>query len=187
MPPLLAGIAIIGPLAASISTISGLLIVASSAIIKDVYMHHKEKQGKAVSSQKLRLLSMVATGVIGAIVFFIALVPPSVIWIINMFAFGGLETAFFWTMLLGLFWRRANRLGALLSMGGGTFIYCLTQAMGWKFLGLHQITIGITCSLGLFILGSLVGKPQDESVLEIFFPGQKKEPAEAVRLAENDG
>ena len=187
MPPLLAGIAIIGPLAASISTISGLLIVASSAIIKDVYLHHKEKQGQTVSSKKLRLLSMAATAVIGAIVFFIALVPPSVIWIINMFAFGGLETAFFWTMLLGLFWRRANRLGALLSMGGGTVIYCLTQAMGWKFMGLHQITIGITCSLAFFVLGSLLGKPEDESVLEIFFPGRKKESAEAVRLAENDG
>ena len=187
MPPLLAGIAIIGPLAASISTISGLLIVASSAIIKDVYLHHKEKQGRTVSSKKLRLLSMAATAVIGAIVFFIALVPPSVIWIINMFAFGGLETAFFWTMLLGLFWRRANRLGALLSMGGGTVIYCLTQAMGWKFMGLHQITIGITCSLAFFVLGSLLGKPEDESVLEIFFPGRKKESAEAVRLAENDG
>ena len=104
-----------------------------------------------------------------------------------MFAFGGLETAFFWTMLLGLFWRRANRLGALLSMGGGTVIYCLTQAMGWKFMGLHQITIGITCSLAFFVLGSLLGKPEDESVLEIFFPGRKKESAEAVRLAENDG
>ncbi|MBQ7454436.1 MAG: sodium/pantothenate symporter, partial [Selenomonadaceae bacterium] len=39
MPIELVGLAIIGPLAASISTISGLLIVASSAIVKDVYLH----------------------------------------------------------------------------------------------------------------------------------------------------
>ena len=129
MPPALVGLAIIGPLAASISTISGLLIVASSAIIKDVYLHHKAKRGIQPSAGKLRLLSMAATAVIGVVVFCIALTPPSLIWIINMFAFGGLETAFFWTLLLGLFWRRANKLGAILSMGGGTLAYCLTQGM----------------------------------------------------------
>ncbi|MBE6073572.1 MAG: sodium/pantothenate symporter [Selenomonas ruminantium] len=174
MPPALVGLAIIGPLAASISTISGLLIVASSAIIKDVYLHHQAKRGIQPSAGKLRLLSMAATAVIGVVVFCIALTPPSLIWIINMFAFGGLETAFFWTLLLGLFWRRANKLGAILSMGGGTLAYCLTQGMGFKVLGLHQITIGITVSLLFFLLGAYIGKPQDEKVLATFFPNKGK-------------
>ena len=170
MPPTLVGLAIIGPLAASISTISGLLIVASSAIIKDVYLHHQHKQGKEPGTKQLRLLSMLATAVIGVVVFIIALTPPSLIWIINMFAFGGLETAFFWMLLLGLFWRRANKLGALLSMSGGTVVYCLTQGMGFKVMGLHQITIGITASLLFFLIGTYLGKPQDEQVLAEFFP-----------------
>ena len=174
LPPALAGIAIIGPLAASISTISGLLIVASSAIVKDVYLHWRQEQGKETDTRRLKVLSMLATAVIGGIVFFIALVPPSVIWLINMFAFGGLETGFFWTMLLGLFWKKANRLGALLSMGGGTLIYCLTQAMGFKLYGLHQIVIGITASLVLFLLGVYLGEPSEAKVLDVFFPGDKK-------------
>ena len=170
VPASLVGLAIIGPLAASVSTISGLLIVASSAVIKDVYLHHKQKCGEEVSGRRLRLLSMAVTAVIGAAVFCIALTPPSLIWIINMFAFGGLETAFFWTLLLGLFWRRANRLGAVLSMGGGTLAYCLTQGLGFKVMGLHQITIGITVSLLFFLLGVYAGKPQEEKVLDVFFP-----------------
>lgn len=170
MPSYLVGFAIIGPLAASVSTISGLLIVASSAIIKDVYLHQKKKEGKAVPDKKLRFLSMLATAVIGAAVFFIALTPPSLIWIINMFAFGGLETAFFWTLLLGLFWKKANRLGALLSMGGGTLAYCVTQFLGFKIMGLHQITIGITVSLIFFIAGVYFGKPTEREVLKEFFP-----------------
>ncbi len=173
MPASLVGIAIIGPLAASISTISGLLIVASSAIIKDVYLHYQTRRNRAVPAQRVRLLSMLTTAVIGVAVFFIAMTPPSLIWLINMFAFGGLETAFFWTLLLGLFWRRANRLGALLSMGGGTVIYCLTQGLGFKLMGLHQITIGISCSLILFLIGSYLGKPEDKSVLDVFFPEKK--------------
>jgi sodium/pantothenate symporter len=180
MPQALVGFAIIGPLAASISTISGLLIVAASAIIKDVYLHEQQKKGIVPTVGKLRLLSMSVTAAIGVIVFVIALTPPSLIWIINMFAFGGLETAFFWTLLLGLFWRRANKLGAILSMGGGTLAYCLTQGMGLKFMGLHQITIGITVSLLFFLLGAYVGKPQDRQVLAKFFPEKPEKKAAAV-------
>lgn len=170
MPRELVGLAIIGPLAASISTISGLLIVASSAIVKDVYLHYKEKKSQPVETSKLRFLSMATTAIIGVIVFVIALTPPSLIWLINMFAFGGLETAFFWTLLLGLFWKGANKLGAKLSMVGGTVIYCATQAAGFKIFNLHQITIGITVSLILFLIGSYFGKSTDKKILQIFFP-----------------
>ena len=169
MPMELVGFAIIGPLAASISTISGLLIVASSAIIKDVYLHWAQKNNRDVTPTRVKFLSMATTAVIGVAVFVIALTPPSLIWLINMFAFGGLETAFFWTLLLGLFWKRANKLGAMLSMIGGTIVYCATQAMGFKIFNLHQITIGITCSLILFLIGSYIGKRTDDSTLKIFF------------------
>lgn len=169
MPKELVGLAIIGPLAASISTISGLLIVASSAIVKDVYLHYKEKNSQPVETSKLRILSMLTTAIIGGTVFVIALTPPSLIWLINMFAFGGLETAFFWTLLLGLFWKGANKFGAQLSMIGGTIIYCATQAAGFKIMNLHQITIGITCSLILFLIGSYFGKKTDEETLKKFF------------------
>ena len=170
MPIELLGLAIIGPLAASISTISGLLIVASSAIVKDVYLHYKKKNNAVVSDEKVRLLSMSVTAIIGVAVFVIALTPPSLIWLINMFAFGGLETAFFWTLLLGLFWKRANKTGAIMSMVGGTIIYCATQAAGFKIFNLHQITIGITVSLILFLIGSYFGKSNDKDTLKIFFP-----------------
>jgi len=166
MPRELVGFAIIGPLAASISTISGLLIVASSAIVKDIYIHYKG----GASENKLKFLSMATTAIIGGIVFFIALTPPSLIWLINMFAFGGLETAFFWTLLLGLFWKKSNKLAAQLSMVGGTIIYCAAQATGFKIFGLHQITIGITCSLILFLIGCYFGKSTDKKILQKFFP-----------------
>ncbi len=170
MPPALVGVAIIGPLAASISTISGLLIVASSAIIKDVYLHYKEKHGGTVSVQKLRRMSMAATTVIGVAVFFIALTPPSLIWLINMFAFGGLETAFLWVLIFGLFSRSANKTGALCSMLGGTIVYCLAQGTGFKLFGLHQITIGISASLLFFLIGNFMGKRTEEKTLQAFFP-----------------
>ena len=170
LPPWLAGIAIIGPIAASISTVSSLLIASSSAIIKDLWLHHAEVSGKMPAEQTVVRSSQAITLVIGAIVFALSVVPPDVIWKINMFAFGGLETAFCWVLVGALFWKRANATGALLSMGGGTLAYCVAMAVGFKIAGLHQITIGITVALVLMIVGSLAGKPTDEDALEPFFP-----------------
>ena len=116
------------------------------------------------------IASQLITLAVGLVVLVLAVVPPDVIWKINMFAFGGLETAFCWVLVGGLFWKRANSVGALLSMGGGTLAYCVAMAMGFKIAGLHQITIGITVALVLMVIGSLASKPTDRNVLETFFP-----------------
>ncbi|MDR1256829.1 MAG: hypothetical protein LBJ86_03715, partial [Spirochaetaceae bacterium] len=91
---------------------------------------------------------------------------------INLFAFGGLETAFFWTFLLGLFWKRANATGATLAMAGGIVSYCLAMAFSFSPGRVHQIVIGAGVSLILFVAGSLFGKPQDENTLNLFFPSK---------------
>ena len=107
-------------------------------------MREMEKRNIEVSNDKIKRLSMLATVVLGLIVYVVAIAPPSVIWQINMFAFGGLETAFFWVLLFGLFWI--------------------------KVFDLHQIVIGIGVSLILFLIGNCIGKAQDEEVLRVFFP-----------------
>lgn len=170
MHPVLVGITIIGPIAATMSTVSSLLIVCSSAIVKDVYLHEMTKRRRVASDKSAMNISMITTIIFGLFVFVASIVPPNVIWIINMFAFGGLETAFFWTILLGLFWKRANSTGAILSMSGSTVAYCISMATGFKILGLHQIVIGISVAGILFVIGSLLGKRTDKNVLKMFFP-----------------
>ena len=170
LPPVLAGIAIIGPVAASISTVSSLLISSSSALVKDVWMHYAEARGRRMGERALSVSSQAVTLGLGAVVFVLAVVPPDVIWKINMFAFGGLETAFFWVMVCGLFWKRANRTGALWSMAGGTLAYCATMALGFKVADLHQIVIGIVVAGVCMVAGSLAGKQAPASRMEVFFP-----------------
>ena len=170
LPPVLAGIAIIGPVAASISTVSSLLISSSSALVKDVWMHYAEARGRRMGERALSVSSQAVTLGLGAVVFVLAVVPPDVIWKINMFAFGGLETAFFWVMVCGLFWRRANRTGALWSMAGGMLAYCATMALGFKVADLHQIVIGIVVAGVCMVAGSLAGKQAPASRMEVFFP-----------------
>lgn len=170
MGPFWAGVTIIGPIAATISTVSSLLLAASSSIIKDVYMNHLASQGKKLSNSAIRNLSLAATVILGLGVYVAAITPPSVIWLINMFAFGGLETAFFWVLIFGLFWHKANKHGAIAAMVGGVLIYCVTMALKIKVLDLHQIVLGIGFSLILFLIGNACGKPIDDETMEIFFP-----------------
>ena len=170
MSPFLAGITILGPVGATISTIDSLLLSASSSLIKDIYMHKCEQEGKVLSESTIKNLSMGCTLVLGALVFAISLNPPSLIWQINMFAFGGLETAFFWVLIFGLFWPKANKTGALWAMFGGVAIYCVTLALKIRFMNIHQILFGIVFSGVLFLIGNAMGKDHDESVLRIYFP-----------------
>jgi sodium/pantothenate symporter len=153
--------------------VSSLLIASSSAIVKDLWLHRAQAAGREPSESTVMRSSQVITLVIGVVVFVLSVVPPDVIWKINMFAFGGLETAFCWVLVGALFWKRANKTGALLSMGGGTLAYCIAMATGFKIAGLHQITIGITVALVLMVVGSLAtasAGADEDGQLEVFFP-----------------
>lgn len=170
LTPFWAGVIIIGPIAATISTVSSLLLSSSSSIVKDVYMNIKGKREDQLSNNQIRLYSLGVTIILGLLVYAIAIKPPSVIWQINMFAFGGLETAFFWVLIFGLFWPKANKYGAIAAMGGGVIIYCLAMVFKIKVLDLHQIVLGIGLSLLCFFIGNSFGKTADEKTLRIFFP-----------------
>ncbi|HPK06615.1 MAG TPA: hypothetical protein PK773_02325 [Aminivibrio sp.] len=114
-------------------------------------------------------MSLIVTAVIGAIVFLAALRPPSLLVWINLFAFGGLEAVFFWPTVLGLYWKRANAAGALLSMtvGCGTFFWLMIGKI--QVGGTHQIVPTIVAALAAFILGSYIGKKPDDETLAAFW------------------
>ncbi|MBQ9691471.1 MAG: sodium/pantothenate symporter, partial [Eggerthellaceae bacterium] len=169
LPSWLASIAIVGPVAASISTVSSLLISATSALVKDIWLAARPVANvENINERSVSIVSRVATIVLALIVVGLSITPPSVIWKINMFAFGGLETAFAFVLLGTLFWKRATKIGALTSMIAGVAAYVVSMALGFKIGGLHQITIGLSVALLGMVIGSLLSKKQEPS--EIFFP-----------------
>lgn len=170
MLPVLGGIAVVGPLAATMSTISSLLIAGSGAIVKDLYIHHKLRRGAAPDPVFISRFSTGVTAVMGIAAVALAIYPPGLIVWINLFSFGGLEVTFFWVMLLGFYWPRANALGALLSVSGGLAAYCITLALNIRLGQTHNIVIGIGVSLLLFIIGSLLGRRPDDPTRRLFFP-----------------
>ena len=170
MLPVLGGVAIIGPLAAAMSTVSSLLIAGSSAIVKDMYLHYKEQKKEEPDQKLVAKISFIVTAIMGLVSIIIAINPPDLIVWINMFAFGGLQTVFFWTMLFGMFWKTANKIGALASVIGGLSSYCITMALDIKIGSFHNIVIGLGIALICFVIGNKFGKPIDDRTGRIFFP-----------------
>lgn len=166
LPPVLAGIFIAGPLAAIMSTVDSMLILSSASIIKDLYLNY----GKGNIEEKyIDRISFITTGVIGAVVFVFALKPPSIIVWINLFAFGGLEAAFLWPTILGLYWKKANATGAILSIVFGIGSFFIFTIYKIKPLGMHQIVPTLIVALLAFIIGSVFGKETDKKTLELFW------------------
>lgn len=73
-------------------------------------------------------------------------------------AFGGLEAAFIWPVVLGLYWQVGNKYGALSSMVVGVASYILIHSFLPNAFGMHTITFPVLLSLAAFILGSLLTK-----------------------------
>ncbi len=166
LSPVLLGVFIGGPLAAIMSTVDSLLIQTSSTIVKDIYINYIAVE---IDEKKLSRISLWTTLIMGIMVFALAFHPPEFIVWLNLFALGGLEAVFMWPILLGLYWKKANSTGALLSMGISLLIYVSMTLLKIKFFGMHQIVPTIVVGGLIFVIGSYLKKPGSEEHLEIFF------------------
>ncbi|WP_312071344.1 sodium/pantothenate symporter [Anaerotignum propionicum] len=175
MNPVVAGLFIAAPLSAVMSTVSSLLILASAAIIKDIYLNYiaKEKgnvdKTDAKFEKKIGKMSMITTLFVGVIVFVFTIYPPDLIVWINLFAMGGLECAFLCPILFGLYWKRANATGAVLSSVIGVVSFLLMTTYKVSIFGTTPIVPSIVISIVVFVIGSLIGKKPDEEIMKLFY------------------
>lgn len=152
MPSWLAGIVLAAPMAAIMSTVDSLLLLVSSTIVKDVYLNYVKPDA---SHQTIKRLSIGITALLGIIVFMMALNPPDLIIWLNLFAFGGLEAAFIWPIVLGLYWKKGNKYGAISSMIAGVGLYILSDSFFPKPFGLHSVVLPVVVSLIVYVTISL--------------------------------
>src|SRR5690625_7792328 len=97
-------------MAAIMSTVDSLLILVSSSVVKDLYLNYINPKA---SEKYVRRLSLTVTAINGIIVFLMAIEPLDfIIWLI-LLAYGGLEAAFIWPVVLGLYWQTGSKVEAL--------------------------------------------------------------------------
>ncbi|MDO5415106.1 MAG: sodium/pantothenate symporter [Bacillota bacterium] len=159
MPVGVAGIFLAAPMAAVMSTVSSLLILASASIVKDLwgtYIVKDDAEKKARFEKNLSKSSLAVTILIGVIVFVLTLTPPDIIFWVNLFAMGGLECCFFWPLVGGVFYKKGTRQAAIASTLIGVAVYVISYQFGLTVWGINAVVWGLLFGgIAYFIAGKM--------------------------------
>ncbi|MCQ2431001.1 MAG: sodium/proline symporter [Clostridia bacterium] len=149
LPPILAGFACAGILAASISSSDSYLLISTSALAENVY-HGIVK--KNATDKEVMWVSRISMALITVIAMIIAWDSNSTIFGITSFAWAGFGATFGPLMLFSLFWKRTTYAGALAGMiSGGAMVFF------WKLvLNGRGGIFDIYCLLPAFIVSAIV-------------------------------
>jgi cation/acetate symporter len=119
MPYVVSGLVAAGALAAALSTADGLLLTITTALSHDVYYRivrpDASTQFRLVISKSLLLVVAVLAATVAA-------QKPGTILSMVAWAFSIAGSAFFPALVLGIFWQRATRAGALAGMVVGSLL-----------------------------------------------------------------
>lgn len=177
LPAVLAGIIMAGILAATISSSDSYLLIAASAVSKNLYEGILKKN--QADDKRVMNLSRVILLVIALVGMVIAWDEDSVIFNIVSFAWAGFGATFGPIMLFSLFWKRTNRYGAIAGMlSGGIMVFVwnlLLKPMGGIF-GIYELFPAFVISCVVIVVVSLATEaPSDEITKEFELVAGKQE------------
>jgi sodium/proline symporter len=144
LSPMLAGIMMVVVLAAIMSTVDSLLILASSAVVRD---YLQKIRHSIMSDRELAKTGKFVTLVIGMIGIMFALKQSPLIFWFVLFAWSGLGAAFGPVLLCGLWYKKTNLWGALAGMLGG-----FLTTMAWV-LWMKPLTYDLLEIIPGFVVG----------------------------------
>ena len=173
MPVGVAGIFLAAPMAAVMSTADSLLILAASAIVKDLWREYivKDDPAKVEKYNKnVKKVSTIVTIIFGILVILLTIDPPDIIFFLNLFAFGGLECTFLWPLIGGLFWKKGTKQAAVASSIGAvaTYIFCYYNV---SVAGINAVIWGLLAGgILYFAVGAATSKNGiDQDILDKCF------------------
>jgi len=174
-----------GGLAAALSTADGLLLTIANALSHDLYYRLINPQASAI---RRVMLSKVLVLMVALLAAWVASLRITDILQYVSAAFSLAASAFFPALVLGVFWRRTTRLGALCGMTAGLGVasaYMLVNTpalralLGWavegadgRWWGIHPVSagvFGVPAGLLVMLLVSLVSPepaPQEQALVD---------------------
>ena len=166
LPYVISGLVAAGGLAAAMSTADGLLLAIANALSHDLY--YKIIDPKADTKTRL-IVARVLLVVIGGAGAFVASLKLTSILGAVAWAFCFANSGLFFPLVLGVWWKRANRAGAIAGMiggfGAGAWYLYMVQFGGmtpWMGIdGLRFGMIGMPVSLILMVVVSLMTEEPD--------------------------
>ncbi len=172
LPYVISGLVAAGGMAAAMSTADGLLLAIANALSHDLY--YKIIDPKAETHVRL-LVARILLIVIGAAGAFVASLKLTSILGAVAWAFDFACSGLFFPIVLGIWWKRANRAGAIAGMlfgflAGTWYLYMVRFAGMDPWIGIDHLRfgiIGMPVSLIAMVVVSLMTAEPDEEIKQM--------------------
>jgi cation/acetate symporter len=175
LPYVISGLVAAGGLAAALSTADGLLLTIANAMSHDLYYKMIDPNAStvrriAVSKGLLLVVALTAA-------YVTSLKPGDILFLVGA-AFSLAASGFFPALVMGVFWKRANYLGAVLGMSLGLGICAYYMYLTYPFFGVNAPkwwdinpisagTFGIPAGFLGIIIGSLISPAPSKEIQEL--------------------
>lgn len=156
-PPFIAGLVLCAVLAATLSTMDSQVLVLASIFAQDIY---KKFINKKASKKQVILVYKFSIALVCLIAFLISLDEGTTIMGIVKYAWSGLGASFGPLMLVSLYYKSANKYGAIAGILGGGITSAIWQFFNITLNGqaINPIAPGFLISLILILLVSRITK-----------------------------
>ncbi|EDP64723.1 Na+/solute symporter (Ssf family) protein [alpha proteobacterium BAL199] len=166
LPYVISGLVAAGGMAAAMSTADGLLLAIANALSHDLY--YKIIDPKAETRKRLLVARILLVG-IGALAALVASMKLTGILGAVAWAFCFAMSGLFFPLVLGVWWKRANRAGAIAGMAvglgvGSWYLYMVKFAGMAPWIGLDDLRFGIvgaSASLVAMVVVTLLTEAPD--------------------------
>jgi sodium/proline symporter len=152
LPPVLFGVIVASIFAAIMSTADSQLLVATSAVVRDVY-EKVLRRGDTLDSRRLVVYSRAVVVVLVAFSLLVGMVAQQLVFWLVLFAWAGLGAAIGPTSILALFWRGATRAGVMAGMLTGTvttIVWYFTPALkGFMYELIPAFGLGLLATVAV--------------------------------------
>ena len=172
LPYVISGLVAAGGMAAAMSTADGLLLAIANALSHDLYYKIIDPKAETKTRLVVARVLLIVIGAAGAVVASLKLtgILGAVAWAFD-FACSGL----FFPLVLGVWWKRANRQGAIAGMLGGLiagtwYLYMVRFGGMDPWIGIDHLRfgiIGMPVSLVCMVVVSLMTAAPDKETQDM--------------------
>ena len=130
LPYVVSGLVAAGGLAAALSTADGLLLTIANALSHDLYYKMIDPSSSTTKRVTISKVLLVVVAIVAAYVT--SLKPGDILFLVGA-AFSLAASAFFPPLVMGVFWKRANKWGAIIGMMAGLGVCGYYMARTYPF------------------------------------------------------
>jgi len=175
LPYVISGLVAAGGLAAALSTADGLLLTIANAMSHDLYYKMIDPNASTVRRLAVSKGLLLVVALLAAYVT--SLKPGNILFLVGA-AFSLAASGFFPALVCGVFWKRANYLGAVLGMSLGLGVCGYYMWLTYPFFGVNAPlwwdinpiaagTFGIPAGFLGIIIGSLISPAPNKEIQDL--------------------